>query len=46
MVVSPAYDCQLVLETKLAAVLNARSGDTPAKPWGLSGSEAWNRISR
>ena len=40
---SPAYDCQLVLETKLMAVLKARCGDMPGKCIGFSGSRPWSR---
>jgi len=35
----------LVLVAKLAAVLNASAGATPASPCGLSGSACWSRRS-
>ncbi len=35
---SPEQNCQLVLVTKLMAVLNDSSGVMPGKPCGLSGS--------
>ena len=44
MVASPEYDCQFVLVTNDAAVLNAWSGATPGKP-RLSGRCGWNRCS-
>ncbi len=37
MVLSPAYPCQLVLATKLIAVLSAESGATGPRPAGFSG---------
>src|SRR5665213_1655992 len=48
MVDSPEYACQLVLVTKLVAVLNARSGETfPAlKCWGLNGRKPCARCNR
>ena len=38
MVVSPAYACQLVLVTKLTAVLKARSGRTAPPPTARPGT--------
>ena len=46
IVTSPAYDCQLVLVVKLTAVSHERWCTGPAKLFGLSGSEPWNRSSR
>ena len=46
IVVSPAYDCQLVLVVKLTAVSHERWCTGPAKWFGLSGSDPWNRSSR
>ena len=43
MVVSPAYDCQVVLVVKLAAVLNESSGPTAAKPCGFHGKTCCRR---
>jgi hypothetical protein len=40
MVVSPPYDCQLVLVVKLTAVLNDNHGATAPSLAGLSGSES------
>ena len=44
MVASPEYDCQFVLVTNEAAVLNASAGSTPGKP-SDSGRSACNRCS-
>jgi len=43
MVDSPEYACQLVLVVKLAAVLNARPGSSPAKLCELSGRKYCKR---
>ena len=43
MVVSPPYDCQLVLVVKLAAVLNASAGSTGPSFSGLSGNTCCSR---
>ena len=40
MVDSPAYDCQFVLVTKLAAVFRAIPDGTASKPCGFSGRKA------
>ena len=37
MVVSPEYDCQLVLVTNETIVFQARAGDTSDKCWGCKG---------
>lgn len=45
MACSPEYDCQSVLVTKDAAVLNAWSGSMEEKP-SEPGSRPWTRWSR
>ena len=46
MVLSPAYACQLVLVTKLTAVLKAVSERTPPTPEGPPGRTPWMRWMR
>jgi hypothetical protein len=46
MVVSPEYDCQLVLVVKDAAVSNACRSTTPGNLWGLRGKRCCTRSTR